>query len=170
MAERKVAVVPNLVLNGALGPKVYGVLLTDERMIFVLESSSKAGLGAALGGALGAAVAGGLATRKYVDFEHEDPERLAMGEGNFTVAYRSIQTLRITKTLGSHVLRLEYLRPDGRSKKVAAQVVPPQDLVRQGKSTGLRPKEVSADYARRVQDAFRQALPPHVAAAAEWEP
>ncbi len=169
MAERKVAVVPHVVVAGALGPREYGILLTDERTIFVLESSSKAGLGAALGGAVGAAVAGGLATRKYVDYEREDPERLAADENNFAVPHRAIQNLQIKKALGSHVLRLEYVRPDGKSKKIAAQIVPTQDLVHQGKAAGLRPRDVSADYARKVQDAFRQALPPNIAARAEWE-
>lgn len=170
MPERKVAVIPHIVVAGALGPREYGILLTDERTIFVLESSSKAGLGAALGGAVGAAVAGGLATRRYVDYEQEDPERLALDPDNIAIPHAAIQSLQLKKTLGSHVLRLEYVRPDGKSKKIAAQVVPTQDLIRRGKQTGIRPKEVSADYVRKVQDAFRQALPPNVAAGAEWEP
>ncbi len=169
MPERKVAVVPHIVVAGALGPKEYGILLTDERAIFVLERASKAGLAGALGGAVGAAVAGGLADRKYVDYEHEDPERLASDPDNITVPHRAIQSLQMKKTLGSHVLRLEYLRPDGKSKKIAAQVVPTRELFRQGKETGIRPKQVSADYARKVQEAFRQALPPNVAAGAVWE-
>lgn len=169
MPERKIAVIPHVVVAGALGPKEYGVLLTDERSIFVLENASKAGLGAVLGGAVGAAVAGGLATRKYVDYEHDDPERLASDPDNIAVPHGAIQSLQLKRTLASHVLRLEYVRPDGKSKKIAAQIVPTQDLIRQGKATGIRPKEVSADYARRVQEAFRQALPPNVAAGAEWE-
>ncbi len=170
MTERKVAVVPHVVVSGALGPREYGILLTDERTIFVLESASKAGLGAVLGGVVGAAVAGGLATRTYVDYEHEDPERLASQEDNIAVPHRALQSLQIKKTLGSHVLRMEYVRPDGKAKKIAAQIVPTQDLFRQGRSTGLKPKEVSADYARKVQEAFRQALPPNMAATVELEP
>lgn len=170
MVERKIAVVPHVVVTGALGPKEYGILLTDERAIFVLESASKTGLGAALGGAVGAAIAGGLATRKYVDYGQEDPERLANDPDNIVVPHSSIQSLQLKKTLGSHVLRLEYVRADGKSKKIAAQVVPSVDLFRRGKQTGIRPKEVSADYARRVQEAFRQALPQNVLATAEWEP
>ncbi len=170
MPERKVAVVPRVVVAGALGPREYGILLTDERTIFVLESASKAGLGAVLGGAVGAAVAGGLATRKYVDYEHEDLERLASDEANIAVPHQAIRSLEIKKTLGSHVLRMEYVRADGKSKKIAAQIVPNQELFRQGKSTGLRAKEVSEDYARKVQDAFRQALPPNIAATVRWWP
>ncbi|HUV61753.1 MAG TPA: hypothetical protein VMW71_06270 [Thermoplasmata archaeon] len=32
-----------------MGPKEYGILLTSERSIFVLEKASKAGIGAVLG-------------------------------------------------------------------------------------------------------------------------
>lgn len=169
MAERKVAVIPHVVVTGALGPKEYGVLLTDERAIFVLESASKAGLAAALGGAVGAAVAGGLASRKYVDYEREDPERLATDPDNIVVPHGSIRSLQLKKTLGSHVLRIEYLRTDGKSKKIAAQLVPNAELIRKAKETGVRPKEATADYVRRVHEALRQALPPAIAAAAEWE-
>lgn len=169
MDERKIAVVPHVIVAGALGPREYGILLTDQRSIFVLESASKAGLGAVLGGAVGAAVAGGLATRKYVDYAGEHPERLAADPDNLVVPHASIRSLQFLKKLGSHVLRLEYDRADGKVKKITAQVVPTGELIRAGKQTGVRPKEVSADYARRVQDAFRQALPPNVVAASEWE-
>jgi hypothetical protein len=171
MEERKVGLVPRVQILGALGLKDYGVLLTDRRSIFVLETSSHAALGGALGGALGAAIAQAATAPRLVDYEGEDPERLASAKGSIEVPHEGIQRLRMKRhRAGGHTLRFEYVRSDGKRKKLEVMVVPPDAQIRANKARGIKPKETTREYAAHVQAAFQKALPAAAAARAEWVP
>jgi hypothetical protein len=69
LAEKKVGLIPRVIVASRMGPKEYALLVTDRRSILVLEKDSKAGLGAALGGSIGAAIAQAAANRKSFDYE-----------------------------------------------------------------------------------------------------
>jgi len=166
--ESRVALIPKVIVPGALGPKEYGVLLTDRRMIFVLERASKAVLGVALGGAIGAAIAEGAASRRYVDYANEPPEALAADEKNIVVPYVSIRELRMKKSLGSYSMRVTYTTHEGKTKKLDSVPAAPADQIAQAKATGVKPKAAQREYVRKVQGALLQALPPVLAQKAVW--
>ena len=168
MDETKVALIPNIVLQGAMGPKQYGLLLTDRRSIFVLESAAKVGLGAVLGGVVGAAIAQAAATRERVDYERASLPVLVSNPKNVIVPHDSIQSLGLRWKLGSYRLRIEYVREDGKEKKLEALVVPPAEQIRENKARGLPAKMGLMAYAERVKLAYQRALPSAVGAKAEW--
>jgi hypothetical protein len=166
--ETKIALVPRVVLTGAMGPRDYGLLLTDRRSIFVLETNPKVLLGAVLGGAIGAAVAQSVSSRASVDYHGATPDDLAGRSKSIVVPHDSILRLAFRRKLGGHRLRIEYRREDGKSKTLDSVVVPPAEHLRGSKARGTRPKDATAAYADRVRVAFTRALPPAAAARAEW--
>jgi len=168
LEERKVALIPRVVVSGAMGPKEYGLVLTDRRAIFVLESASKAALGAALGGAIGAAIAQGAAERRWVDYDRASPDELAREPKNLVVPYEALEEVRLKRRFGSTKLQLAFLTPERKRKKVDGVLMPPDEWMRSRKASGVRPKEAVAEYARTAQVALQNALPPAVAAKAEW--
>lgn len=168
MEEKKVAWIPSVVVQGALGPKGYGVLLTDQRSIFVLRKSSKSGLGAILGGAVGAAIAEAMSDSKSIDYAHTDPNTLAADSKNISIPHLAIQRLRMKKRFAVYRLLLEYTRPDGKKKKLQATLFPPLEQVKEKKTQGIKPKQVAQEYARRAQEAYRRALPSTTAQRSEW--
>jgi hypothetical protein len=170
--ETKVATIPRVVVAGAFGPKDYGVLLTDQRMIFVLESSSKAALAGALGGAVGAVIAGALQSRRSTNseanYQDADPEELAGHEKSLVVPYAGIESLTVERKFGSYRLLVEFVSGVGKRKKIAAMIAPPATTVSQNKTRGVGTKDTAAEYARTVQAALQKALPPSVARKASW--
>ncbi len=166
--ETKVALVPRVIVGGAMGPKEYGVLLTNQRTIFVLETASKAGIGAALGGAIGAAIAQAATTRRYVDYESANPDALASDSKNIVVPHTALARIALRRKFGTYRLRLEYATPQGKRKKILAMVVPPTRAVKANKARGMGRKQTLAEYARTVQQAYQRALPPERAGGAEW--
>lgn len=89
LEEKKIALIPNVVGQEALGPKNYGILITNERSIFVLQRSSKAMIGGIIGGAIGAAVMGSVAAEREVDYLHTPIEILAAMKGTISVSRAS---------------------------------------------------------------------------------
>lgn len=169
MDERKVGLIPYLVVPGAMGMKEYGVLLTDRQTIFVLEKKSSAGMGYAIGGVIGAAIANAASTRRAVDYENTPPEMLASDPKNIAVPHEAVNTLRLKRSFGgSYGLQLEYTDPAGKRRKVQALVSPPPELVKQQRAAGVKAKDATAAYAGKVREAFLAALPPTVAARTEW--
>ena len=66
-AEKRIALIPRVVVQGKMGLNEYALLVTDKRSILVLEKGSKSGIAGALGGAVGAAIANAAASRKSFD-------------------------------------------------------------------------------------------------------
>jgi hypothetical protein len=112
-------------MKGAMGPKEYALMLTDQRLIFVLEHASKAAIVGVLGDRL-------LSDRKPVDYEDEDLERLAADTSNVVVPHSSIQSIAIERGFSSYTmssmytLLAEYNDPAGKSKKIKAFLQPSQ--------------------------------------------
>ncbi len=166
--ERKIGVVSGAVMAGALGPKEFGLLLTDLRSIFVLEMVNRAVVGAALGGVVGGLIASSLATRKDVDYERSDPSLLAGRRGSIVIDHAAIQRVRIKKKLlaDQFGLTIEYA-VEGKARKLRATLVRSSRNILPG---GMSPKDVYRFLALSVQDSYRGILPPAVVARSNWLP
>jgi hypothetical protein len=164
--------VPRITVQGSLGPKDYAVMVTDKRSIFVLESSSKAGIAGALGGAIGAAVAYAATSRRTFDYEHSDPDVLATDPKNFVIPHQSLEKFEIKKgMIGSiYSFKIEYTTLEGKGKKVKGQLIPPSELSKQKKQEGVAGGAVSRDYVGKVKELYQRALPATaIAAMADWD-
>jgi hypothetical protein len=158
--EKKVGLIPRLVLQGKLGPKEYAVLVTDKRSIFVQEISSKAGLGAAFG-VVGAVAASAATSRRTFDYEKEDPDLLATDPKNFVILHHALERLEMKKGMIGPIVRfnVEYRTADRKNKTVKGQLPPPITLWKQKKQEGERKEVTCLDYAKSVQDVYQRALP-----------
>lgn len=154
-------------MKGAMGPKEYALLLTDQRLIFVLEHASKAAIVGVIGDSL-------LSDRKAVDYEGEDPNRLAADSDNIVIPHSGVKSIGIVKGFSSYTMSTMYtllvdgVGPDGKSRKVKAFLQPSQALVKAKKDDGLNRKTATEDYAKTVRGALEKALPPRLLQAGEW--
>lgn len=161
MGEKKVGFVPRIVIRGSLGPKEYGLLITNERSIFVLERYPKTMLAGIAGGVIGAALAESVSSKKEIDYVHEPIEVLASLRGSISVPHSSILGIAVNRKLSSHYLKIRY-SGSGHKKKIDALLAPPTALVAEKQIQGKRKKEISREYAREVWKAFEKALPPEI--------
>ncbi|HIH00616.1 TPA: hypothetical protein HA259_00785 [Thermoplasmata archaeon] len=138
-----------------MGPKDYGVLLTDRRTVFVLERASKAILLGALGDAL-------VTDKRTVDYSSETIDGLAGDSMNMAILNHDIERLGIRRKLGSYVLMLEHRSATGKTKTVKAYLTPPQSLVKSKTEGGMNKAQVAEEYAKAAMRAFELALPPTV--------
>jgi hypothetical protein len=168
MAEEKVGLIPKVVVQDSWGPKEYGILLTNERSIFVLESDSKTGAGYLLGGVVGAAIAAKMSDRKSVDYENTDIETMVRSEKSIAIPHYAIKRLRLKKGLGTYTLLLEYATAGGKKRKLNASVVPPPEYVKKRKDMGIKQKVAVREYVEKVRDAYSRALPFGIQQKAEW--
>lgn len=167
MEERKVALVPRIVVSGAIGPKDYALLLTTSRSIFVLENASRAELGAILGGVIGAAVADAVTQKKCVDYRLADPSALAVDEKNICVPHTSLKGLELKKKWSGYHIRFDYTDISGKDRKVAGLLSMPEELEAAKKAEGVKPAAALEEYVRMARQAIELALPPSVAQFAE---
>ena len=168
MEERKVGLIPHAVVQGAMGPKVYGVLVTDRRSILVLELASKAGVGGALGGLVGAAIASATETSRAYDYEKAPADFLAGIKGSIEIPHSSIERMRFKSGALGNRLSVRYRASNGKVKKVEAQISPPSAYVKKEKEKGLGGKEVTRKYMKEAEDVFRRALPITTTSRVEW--
>lgn len=166
--ERKIALIPRVIMKGAMGPKEYGVLLTDQRAIFVLENASKAALLGVLGEAL-------LSDKKVVDYQTENLDALAADEKNVVVPYVGIQKLHMKKGFSSYTmstmytLLIDYTDQSNKSKSVKAFLQPSQEQMKKKKAEGVDGKGAIEEYAKNAKKALEQAMPPGALQRGEWD-
>lgn len=168
--ERKLAVVPRVVVAGMLGEKDYGVLLTDRRMIFVLERTSRAGIAAGIGGIAGAMIASEMAEKREFVYADADPEALSNIEGTIVIPANSIRSVRVKRGINgvSYSIRIDHTGEDGKDKKLNGLLSPPENLLDRRKSEGVKFKVILEEYAKKAQDAFKMVLPLGVRDSSEW--
>jgi len=167
--ERRIGLIPKVLVNGALGPKEYGVLVTDQRTIFVLERKTNAAIGGAVGGIIGAIIADALtSSERTFDYENDDMQKLVVDEKNIVVPHSQLQSIRLKRGISGCSLRMEYSDSAGKRRKVKAILSPPTDLVARRKKEGVKSKVVLADYARGAQNVYERALPASIAQIGEW--
>lgn len=155
-------------MKGAMGPKEYGVLLTDQRAIFVLEKASKAAVLGALGDAL-------LGDKKVVDYGNESLDALASDDKNVVVPYAGIQKLHMKKGFSSYTmssiytLLIDYMDYSNTPRSLKAFLQPSQEQVKKKKAEGMNAKAATEEYARNAKKAFEQAMPPVALSKGEWD-
>ena len=74
----------------------------------------------------------------------------------------SIRTERIGEEFHLHVKKgegKEVEKPQGKAKKFEGRLQPPKAELNQGRLRGMTPKQIAAEYANRVQEGFRRAVP-----------
>lgn len=152
-----------------MGPKQYGLLLTDQRSIFVLESSSKAVVGGIVGGAIGVAIAEAMSDRHAVDYYSCDPKQLALDKKNLCIPHPSVSRIRLKKGITGYHLKVEFADDGGKIRKIDATLTMPQELANQRKAQGVKTKDAMAEYAASARHALETALPAGVASIAEWD-
>ena len=166
--ENRIALIPRVMMKGAMGPKDYGLLITDRRSIFALEKASKAALLGVLGDAL-------LSDKKTFDYASEDIEKLASDERNTVVLHEGIQKLHLKKGFSSYTmsnaytLLVDYTDTAGRPRSVKAFLTPPNEFLALKKKEGVDKKTAIEEYARSARKAFEQALGASAAGRAEWD-
>jgi len=166
--EDRVALIPRVMMKGAMGPKDYGLLITNQRSLFVLEKASKAALLGALGDAL-------LSDKKTFDYTSEDIEKLASDDHNTVVPHEGIQKLHLKKGFSSYTmssaytLLLDYTDTAGKSRSVKAFLTPPDEFLARKKNEGVNKKAATEEYARLARKAFEQALGSSAVGRAEWD-
>jgi len=160
--ERKVGLIPRLVVAGKWGPKEYAILVTDKRTILVLEKESKSGIGGALGGAAGALIASAADRNRSFDYGQADPQSLATDPKNLTITHETLQRLLTKKRFIGPVYKLElhYHSNEGKGKKLKGFLMPPGVHVKQRKQEGIGRGQIYADYAKKLQEVYRNALSP----------
>jgi hypothetical protein len=170
LGERKVALIPRLVVPGKWGPKEYAIFVTDKRSILVLEKESKTGLGGALGGAAGALIASAADKSRSFDYNQMEPQALVADPKNLTITHERVQRIQIKKRFIGPVHRLEihYQSEDGKSKKVKGFLIPPGAHMKRRKQEGTGRGQIYADYAQSMKDVYKNALSaPHFASIME---
>jgi hypothetical protein len=166
--ENRVALIPRVMMKGAMGPKDYGLLITDRRSLFVLEKASKAALLGVLGDAL-------LSDKKTFDYSSEDIERLALDQHNTVVPHESIQKLHLKKGFSSYtmssgyVLLVDFTDNSGKTRSVKAFLTPTNEFLAAKKGEGMDKKTAAEEYAKSARRAFEQALGASAAGKAEWD-
>ena len=166
--EKKIALIPRVMMKGAMGPKDYGLLITDRRSVFVLEKASKAALLGVLGDAL-------LSDKKTFDYASEDIEKLASDDNNTVVPHEGIQKLHLKKGFSSYTmsnsytLLVDYTDTAGKSRAVKAFLTPTNEYLALKKQEGVDKKTAIEEYARSARKAFEQALGASAAGRAEWD-
>jgi hypothetical protein len=162
--ERKIALIPKVVVTSRMGPKEYALLVTNARSILVLEKDSKAGLAGMAGGVIGSAIAQAAATRKTFDYEKGDLQWFAANPKNLIIPHQAMEKIKMKKAFLNPVYRMQvhYRTAVNDRKKINAFLRPPGELVSQQKAQGLGRGQIHLDYARKVQEVYRQVLsPPH---------
>ena len=159
--EKKVGLIPRIVIRGRMGPNEYALLVTDKQSILVLEKGSKSGIARALGGTVAAVIADAAATRKTFDYEKESVEDLVRNPKNMAIPHDALEVMKIKKALLGPVHRMEVKYQAGtKRKKVKAFLLPPGEHTKQRKREGAGRGEIHYDYAKKVQDVYRQVLSP----------
>ena len=161
-AEKKIGLIPRIIVPGRMGLNEYALLVTDKRSILIHEKGSASNIAGALGGSIGAAIASAAATRKSFDYENENPDSFALNPKNIVIPHDSLDMIWMKKALLNPVyrVRVKYRTSSGKDKKVKGFLRPPGEHVKQRKQQGTGKKQIHYDYAKKVQDVYRQALSP----------
>jgi len=169
--ENKLAIVPRVVVSGMLGEKDYGVLITDQRMIFVHERTSRLGIAAGLGGVAGGVIAERLAKRREFVYADGDPETLARIDGSIVISCSAIRYVRIKPSINvasAYAMRVEYEGENGKKTKFGCMLLPPESELSRRAAEGVKHEDILKEYALTAQGAFKLALSPNVRNSSQW--
>jgi hypothetical protein len=144
--EKRVEVIPQVLIALHGKPKEYAAVLTDLRTIFTLRPG---------GGLLGRM--GGPKTR---DPYHDDPSDLAESPDSIVIPHGSLRKLGIRKgEKGAFRIEMRYEREDGMEENLEATLLPPERLFSEGKAKQQSRAEVEEKYAEAARGALQRAVP-----------
>ena len=144
--ERRVEVIPRLLVASGRSPKEYAAVLTDQRTILVHRGG---------GGPFGK-----IAGPKGPDPWNEEPQALASRKDSIVIPHSSLRKLGIRKG-EKGVFRLELRHePEGRiAETVEATLLPPDQAFDDGKKKGLSRDEVTQQYVEAARVALQKSIP-----------
>ena len=157
MSENRIGLIPDVTM-GLLVPRLYDLLISTERLIFIGKKPSKDR---------------NVATDAQFVSEYgiEDLDSLASRSGSISVANTSIVHLRLEilarrgPEFGLISLRLRYVGPDNRARNVLAMMNPTLDFIRSKvpKPDKNRMAEqfryAQVEYAKTIKEMLSQVLP-----------
>lgn len=166
MSEIRIGLIPDVTM-GPLVPRLYDLLISTERLIFVGKKPSKDR---------------NFATdAQFVSaYGIEGLDSLASRSGSISVANTRIVQLRLEilakrgPEFGLISLRLRYVGADDKARNLQAMMNPTLDFIR---SKVLKPEKsrmaeqfryAQVEYAKTIKDMLSQALPVGVLQNAEW--
>lgn len=168
IAEEKVGLIPEVMIEGSMGLGKYGLLFTSERCIFFLLRGGGSGLGAGLGGAVGGLIEIALTKERKVDPWEVDVDDLAGHKKSISVSYPLWLHLRVKKWGRSYRIRLDYQRPDGKRRKLKGYFTPSSAFIKKRSEEGVTRRDASIEYIQSIRDAFEKAVPATLAHRMEW--
>ncbi|HLF07289.1 MAG TPA: hypothetical protein VI893_08980 [Thermoplasmata archaeon] len=144
--ERRVEVIPRLLVARGRTPKEYAAVLTDQRTILVYRGG---------GGPFGK-----VAGPKGPDPWNEEPQALASLKDSIVIPHTSLRKLGIRKG-EKGVFRLELRHePEGRiAETIEATLLPPQQAFDDGKKKGLSRDDVTQQYVEAARAALQKSIP-----------
>ncbi len=166
--EAAIAIVPNIQVVAMLGMKECGLLLTKERMIFVVNYASKAFLYTSVIGAIGATIADAVAKPWELGPSPTSVDQLAADPRNITIPHNIIRKIALKRRWGGGYLRVDYVKLGGGKTTMIAAAPPPSGFSEPRKAQGRTHGEIVQEYVRWVHDCFRQALPPSLMQRGTW--
>jgi len=166
LSEKRVGLIPDVTM-GLLVPRLYDLLISTERLIFLGKKPGK-----------DREVVGGPGS--VAKYEVEGLDSLASRSGSISVANTSIVRLRLEllakrgPEFGLISLRLRYVSKDGKASNMEAMMNPTLDFIRSKISKPDRSRMAEqfryaqVEYAKTIKDMLTQVLPPNVSQTAEW--
>lgn len=173
LEHRRIAVVPKATVSKvgyfSGGLTDYAILLTDRYSIFVQERKGS-DFGWFFGGVIGGRIAYAIAEKKDFDYQRVDVNDLIRGPNNVTIPHSAIRDIEIKKKINGHFrMTIKYEIETKQKGKISATLTPPDAHMRSARREGADKRALIEDYARKVKEAYEQALPPSIAQHARWE-
>ncbi|UCE36698.1 MAG: hypothetical protein JSW00_14455 [Thermoplasmata archaeon] len=159
--ERKLGLIPQVRIPGALGVNIYAILITTRRLLFIRTSK---GYGFILGGAVGAAIGsyyGDKGTRPFTDpaiLRDIDINTLKEEKGNKDILIDNITKVKLKKGLAANKLSIYGLKKNKKKLLLEGYLVPPSGYTKGYKEEGLDSKEISLRYIQETESIFQTVL------------
>jgi hypothetical protein len=161
IAEGRIAYFPKLQVEGDLTTEEYGMLVTTQRLIFVITKK-------AYMTTVGMLYDNWKNPKGPVDIATIDLNQLSTMKHNFGIWNTQLVRFFMKKKLLCYRLEIYYKNQYGSVKKVKSDLLVPSDFYSDLRKEGKSGKEIDKEYASLVRDALLKAASPQVAAASEW--
>ena len=100
---------------------------------------------------------------------NDDTETLASLPNGLVIRYDGIRRLLLKKYPADYELVIDYVNEAGKKEGIRLQLKVPDELDAKARSMGVDRKSIMRKYVTDAQATILRALPPPVAARAEWK-
>ncbi len=146
--------------NALEGSRDGSILLTDRRSIFVLEKATATNIAYLMGGVLGAALADARAKKKEIDYARISPDQFAADPDNLVIPHYAVRRVEIKDGMADLKLLIDYVYPDGTTKRLKAAVSPPPDFLKEKRLQGVKQRDAVQEYGQTLRGLVQRALHP----------